>query len=320
MKISVLGCGRWGSFLSWYTSSHQGFDTYLWGVEDSPSYTTLRDNRRNEYVHLAPEITLTPCLQTAMDHADIIIISISSQALRGFIKRVAANGVGSKPIILCMKGIEVGSGKRLSEVCIEEGIDKNNIAVWIGPGHIQAFTQGIPNCMTIDSYDPNLKIRLANLFNSDLIRFYYGTDIIGNELGAATKNIMGICAGVLDGLGYGALKGPLMSRGAYEVSKLMQAMGGDSRSAYGLTHLGDYETTLFSEYSHNRQFGEQFAKNLTFGKLAEGVETTRAVHQLAQKYNVEMPITDAVYKILFENADIKTELNNLFTRSQKNEN
>lgn len=319
MNFTVLGCGRWGSFLSWYTSN-MGFDTYLWGPQEDPTYITLRDNRRNEYVNLLPAITLTPCLKTAIEHADVIIISISSQALRGFIKRVVAEGVGDKPIILCMKGIEVVSGKRLSEICIEEGINRDKIAVWIGPGHIQAFTQGIPNCMTIDSYNPELKVKLATLLNSELIRFYYGTDIIGNELGAATKNIMGICAGILDGLGYGALKGPLMSRGSYEVSKLIQALGGDPRSAYGLTHLGDYETTLFSEYSHNRRFGEQFARNLTFDKLAEGVETTRAVHTLALNNNVDMPITSGVYKLLFENGDIKTELSELFTRVQKSEN
>lgn len=319
MKISVLGCGRWGSFLSWYVSQ-LGHDTYLWGRTGCNTFTTLRDNRRNEYVRLRDDITLTDDLSVAVDHAETIIISISSQSLREFTGRIIKAGLGDKPVVLCMKGIEAETGKRLTEVMIEEGVKPEQLAVWIGPGHIQAFTKGIPNCMTIDSYDDNLKVRLAAELNSDLIRFYYGTDIIGNEIGAATKNIMGICAGVLDGLGYSALKGPLMSRGAYEVSKLMAAMGGDPKSAYGLTHLGDYETTLFSEYSHNRQFGEQFARGLDYGKLAEGVETTRAVHKLAEKYSVEMPITNAVYKVLFEKADIMTEFGALFSRKIKKEN
>ncbi|MEG1609318.1 MAG: NAD(P)H-dependent glycerol-3-phosphate dehydrogenase, partial [Clostridia bacterium] len=210
-------------------------------------------------------------------------------------------------------------GKRLSEVAIECGLDKNNIAVWLGPGHIQEFVKGTPNCMTIDSYNQQLIVQLVEWFHSPIIRFYYGNDMIGNEIGGATKNIIGIAAGMLDGCGYSSLKGPLMSRGVREVSRLVVALGGHEQTAYGLTHLGDYETTLFSKYSNNRSFGEKFIKGENFEKLAEGVMTTKAVVQLAKTLNVDMPITQCVYNLLFEKADPEEQLKKLFDRNVKHE-
>lgn len=130
--------------------------------------------------------------------------------------------------------------------------------------------------MVIDSENEKLKVSLVDAFRSDLIRFYYGSDLLGTEIGAAAKNVMGIAAGVLDVVCV-PLKGPLMSRGAREVARLIKAMGGDERSAYGLAHLGDYETTLFSPYSHNRKYGEMLAKGQRFEKLAEGVTTSAAM-------------------------------------------
>lgn len=320
MKFSVLGCGRWGSFISWYLSDKKGYDTCLYGRASSNAFQNLQSTRKNEYVSLNDKIILTSNLTEAIDFAEIIIISISSQNLREFVRDIVANyNIADKKIILCMKGLETPSGKRLTEVCIEEGVDKNNIAVWLGPGHIQDFTRNIPNCMTIDSYNKELTYFLVDNLASELIRFYYGDDIIGNEIGAACKNIMGICAGVLDGLGYSAMKGPLMVRGAFEVSKFITAMGGDGYTAYGLTHLGDYETTLFSKYSNNRNFGEKLALGLPFDKLAEGVKTSEAVYKKALQLNVDMPITEAVYQIIFEKANLKDTLASLFNRSVKTE-
>ena len=128
-------------------------------------------------------------------------------------QRVIQYHVSEKAFVLCMKGIETGTGKRLSEILVESGISPDKIAVWVGPGHIQSFVQGIPNCMVIDSENQALKVELVERFKSDLIRFYYGNDLLGTEIGAAAKNVMGIAAGVLDVVCV-PLKGPLMSRGA----------------------------------------------------------------------------------------------------------
>ncbi len=324
MKISVLGCGRWGSFIAWYLCNH-GHDVYSWGPEEDYSYKVLKETGKNEYVELDSRIHLTCDLQEAIEHAEIIIISISSQGLRGFMQRITAYDVSQKNFVLCMKGIEVSTGCRLSEVLTQSGISPDHIAVWVGPGHIQAFTAGIPNCMVIDSANQELKTKLANEFKSDLIRFYYGEDLIGTEIGAAAKNVMGIVAGVLDGCGYQALKGSLMTRGAREVARLIKAMGGNELSAYGLAHLGDYEATLFSEFSHNRMYGEMLVKEQKFSKLAEGVPTAAAMKALGEKYGVELPITCAVYELCYtESQDgyrkhCEKLLSKMFARDTKSE-
>ncbi len=302
MKVSVLGCGRWGSFIAWYLCNH-GHDVCSWGPEEDYSYQVLKETGKNEYVSLDNRILLTCDLKEAVERAEVIIISISSQGLRGFMKRITEYDVSKKDFVLCMKGIEVSTGCRLSQVLTESGISPERIAVWVGPGHIQAFTAGIPNCMVIDSANGELKQRLANAFKSDLIRFYYGEDLIGTELGAAAKNVMGIVAGVLDGCGYEALKGSLMTRGAREVARLIKAMGGNELSAYGLAHLGDYEATLFSAFSHNRTYGEMLMKDKKFSKLAEGVPTAAAMKALGEKYGVELPITCAVYELCYTESE-----------------
>ncbi len=317
MNISVLGCGRWGSFLAWYMNK-LGNRVTSYGPGDA-TYQALAATRENEYVKYPDGIRITDDLASAVDTADAVIVSISSQGLRGFLSKAVKAGLDQKNVILCMKGIEEGTGKRLSEIAVESGIPQNRVAVWVGPGHIQDFVKGIPNCMVIDSYDPAFTKFLADSFKSDLIRFYYGDDIIGTEIGAATKNIMGIVAGVLDGLGYVSLKGPLMARGAREVSRLIKAMGGNELSAYGLCHLGDYETTLFSPHSHNRAFGELFAKGREFHKLAEGVATARAVGELARMKNIDMPITDAVNRTIREKLSPHDMIKTLFGRDTKNE-
>ena len=318
MKVSVLGCGRWGSFIAWYLCNH-GHDVYSWGPEEDYSYKVLKETGKNEYVELDKRIHLTCDLEEAIAHAETIIISISSQGLRGFMQRITAYDVSDKNFVLCMKGIEVSTGCRLSEVLTQSGISSDRIAAWVGPGHIQAFTQGIPNCMVIDSANAALKKMLADEFKSDLIRFYYGEDLIGTELGAAAKNVMGIIAGVLDGCGYEALKGSLMTRGAREVARLIKAMGGNELSAYGLCHLGDYEATVFSPYSHNRLFGERFITGEPCDFLAEGYYTVKALVGLSERYGVELPICQTIYNVLYEGADRDEALGALFHRSLKQE-
>ena len=214
-----------------------------------------------------------------------------------------------------MKGIDIATGRRLSEVASAGSDRSNRVAVWIGPGHVQEFYAGIPNCMVIDSVDIEAKTLLVEAFSSELIRFYYGEDIIGNEIGAAAKNVIGIAAGMLDGLGLSTLKGALMSRGCREIARLISAMGGNELSAYGLCHLCDYEATVFSKFSHNREFGEKLIRGEKMEKLAEGYYTAKAIMDLSREYAVDMPICGAVYDIIYEGKDAKQALNGLFNRT-----
>jgi glycerol-3-phosphate dehydrogenase (NAD(P)+) len=320
MNITLLGCGRWGSFIAWYMDAVKHNNVMVWGRENDPLLENLIKTRKNEYVEFPKSITLTNDLTKAINHSDIIIISISSQAVRDLMSNVSKiTGYQNKTFVLCMKGIENSTGKRLSEVLIEAGVNPNNIAVWVGPGHIQEFTRMVPNCMIIDSYNPELTQHLVENFSSNLIRFYIGNDIIGSEIGAAAKNVMGIGAGMLDGLGYSVLKGALMARGAHEVAQLIKAKGGNELSAYGLCHLGDYEATLFSPHSHNRKFGEMFVKNEPFSKLAEGVATTSAMLKMANELNIELPITQSIFNILNNKSTPQQILDQLFSRENKRE-
>lgn len=316
-NIFVIGCGRWGSFITWYLD-RIGHKVTLYGRSSSERMKTLMETRENEYVKLEDSIQLTTNLELCLD-ADIIVISISSQTLYQVAEQLAELGVKDKTIVLCMKGIEIESGRRLTQVINDTVDHSNKVAVWLGPGHIQEFYRGVPNCMVIDSNDELVKDELIRSFSSDLIRFYYGTDLIGNEIGGAAKNVIGIAAGILDGLDISSLKGALMARGTREIGRLIAAMGGDENSAYGLCHLGDYEATLFSKHSQNRAFGESVVMKTGYKKLAEGYYTVKALRNLGKSYGVELPICDAVYAVLYEDVDVKEAFGRLFQRSLKNE-
>lgn len=313
MNFTVLGSGRWGSFITWYLS-YLEYSVTEWGRPESRAFAELMKTRRNEYVEIPERVRLTSDLGEAVQDSDVVIISIKSQALRSLARLGAEHGLLNKRVVLCMKGIEEDSGLRLTEIMESEGYKKENLAVWVGPGHIQEFVAKKPNCMVIDGYDREYVKMLVDALKSPLIRFYYGDDIIGSEVGAAAKNVIGIAAGVLDGVGLPSLKGPLMARGAREVARLIHAMGGNELSAYGLCHLGDYETTLFSPHSNNRRFGELLASGRPFDKLAEGVYTAKAMKMLGEKYGVELPITTAVYNVIYEGKHPYTEIVSMFDR------
>ena len=317
MKVGVAGCGRWGSLIGWYLD-RKGHDVTLYGRASSASMQRFIKERKNDLLTLPESVTLSTDISFALD-SEVIVIAIASQSLRSFLSQLAALDLRDKIIVLCMKGIEVETTKRLSEI-VEEILDPScRVAVWLGPGHVQEFYSGIPNCMVIDSKDENVKNLLVDEFSSELIRFYYGTDIVGNEIGAAAKNVIGIAAGMLDGMGLSTLKGALMSRGTREIARLIKIMGGNELSAYGLCHLGDYEATVFSKYSHNRRFGEAFVRGESFDSLAEGYYTVVAMVKLSEAYGVELPICRAVYDMLYNGNDAKETMEALFKRSFKKE-
>ena len=319
MNISVLGCGRWGSCIAWYLDKI-GHNVLTCGLADAPEFIELKNTRKNDYLAFPPSIEVSSDLERAVNRAEVIVISISSQHLRSYFSQISKYELDGKIIVLCMKGVEAATGKRLSEIVgefVDE--DKTPIAVWVGPGHPQDYVRGIPNCMVIDSNNREIKEKLVSEFTSELIRFYLGTDLIGSEIGAAAKNVIGIAAGMLDGLNYTSLKGALMARGTREIARLIKALGGNEMSAYGLCHLGDYEATLFSKWSHNRKFGEDLVKGIKYDKLAEGVMTSKALYRLGIEKSVDIPIVNSVYSVLFKNVDAKEALGKLFIRSVKKE-
>ena len=317
MNIFVIGCGRWGSLITWYLD-RIGHRVTLYGRKSSPKMQAFLATRQNDLLTLPPSVALTTELN-GIESAETVIISVGSQSLRSLLGEAPMQALRDKTVVLCMKGLEMGTGQRLSQIAAECLHPSNAVAVWLGPGHVQEFYRGIPNCMVIDSEREDVKRRLVQAFSSDLIRFYYGGDMIGNEVGAAAKNVVGIAAGFLDGVEMSSLKGALMSRGTREVARLIKAMGGSELSAYGLCHLGDYEATVFSPYSHNRQFGEAFIRHQDFHRLAEGFYTVEALMLLGRQYGVELPICRAVHDILYEHAAPQATLQSLLRRGLRAE-
>lgn len=317
MKIAVIGCGRWGSLITWYLD-RLGHDLTLYGRASSAHMARFLRERRNDLLTLPESVGLTTNISDVRN-AEVIVISIASQGLRGLWRELRTLELKNKIFVLCMKGIEIETGKRLSEISEEYADPSCGIAVWLGPGHVQEFYAGIPNCMVIDSKNDDVKKMLVDAFSGELIRFYYGMDLIGNEVGAAAKNVIGIAAGMLDGMKLSTLKGALMSRGTREIARLIDAMGGNELSAYGLCHLGDYEATVFSPYSHNRLFGERFIMGEECDFLAEGYYTVKALVGLSERYGVELPICQTIYNVLYEGADRDEALGALFHRSLKQE-
>jgi len=254
-----------------------------------------------------------------VEEAETVVISIGAQGLQKLMEELKPLNLEGKTFVLCMKGLEIGTGRRLSQIAKENLPASCHIAVWLGPGHVQEFYNGIPNCMVIDSEEEEVKHRLISAFSGELIRFYYGSDLLGNEVGAAAKNVVGIAAGFLDGLGLSTLKGALMSRGTREVGRLIRAMGGNELSVYGLCHLGDYEATVFSPYSQNRRFGQCFVEGKPYDKLAEGYYTVEALLDLGHRYGVELPICQVVHDVLYEGVAPRAAIQNLMNRDLKGE-
>ncbi|MCK5130629.1 MAG: glycerol-3-phosphate dehydrogenase [Candidatus Sabulitectum sp.] len=317
MKITVLGCGRWGSFHLWYAAK-LGYQVTGWEPADSENFALLVKNRSNPYLALPDSVFLTTDLERALD-ADQIIISLPAQLFRGLASQLAEYDLSGTDVVLCMKGLELSTGKRLSVVAEEEGLHHRSLSIWVGPGHPQDFVAGVPGCMLISSLDEDASIRITERMGSPLVRMYRSTDLIGCEIGAAAKNVVGIAAGMLDGMKMSGLKGALMARAPQEVARLVQASGGDWRSVYGLSHLGDYEATLFSKFSRNRNFGESLVREEKMSGLAEGVPTSHAMLSLAGRLSVELPITSMVRSIIDGETDLRTAIGQLFLRPQKEE-
>lgn len=317
--IAVIGCGRWGTFLAWYHAEIMGRDVVLLGPdEENATYKELKETRRNQYLTLPDKVTLSCDQPQAIRDAEYVFISIHSQDLRALCRGMNPDDIRGKQFVLAMKGIEKDTGKRLTEVFYEERPEAK-VGIFVGPGHVEEMVRGVPSCMVVDSSDTAYRHQLMELMNSKLIRVYEGTDIVGNEIGAAAKNVIGIAAGYMDGLSLHQLKGALMARGCYEVGRIIRTMGGNFITAYGLSHLGDYEATLFSTHSKNRMYGEYLAEKKPIDWYAEGVETCAAIHKLAKENAIDIPIIDAIYKVLFQDASYEEMINSIFERSSKSE-
>jgi glycerol-3-phosphate dehydrogenase (NAD(P)+) len=328
LRIAVIGDGGWGTTLAIHLS-RKGFTTRLWGA--FPEYITLLKSKRENVkflpgVKIPESVVIAASLEEALKEADLMIMAIPSQHMRGVMTRLKAYDLRDALFVSVTKGIENGTLKRMSEV-IEEIVKPKALAVLSGPTIALEVANGAPTTVVSSSQDLVTAKRIQDIFMSEKLRVYTNTDVIGVELGGSLKNIVAIAAGICDGLGFGTnAKAALLTRGITEIVRLGLAMGAKQETFYGLSGLGDLTTTCVSPYSRNRWLGEEIGRGKRLGEVlketemvVEGVTTSKSAYELAKKYKVEMPITEEIYKVLYEHKDPKIAVRDLMTRSPKME-
>ncbi len=330
MKIAVLGAGAWGTTLS-DMLARNGVDTVLWAREPDV-VASIRENREN--AAFLPGVTLSDNLKVESDPeiafagANYFLVVIPSQfirpALEGFRDILPDN-----PVIVCAsKGIELDSLAPMSKVVAEalEG-KRPRYASLSGPSFAAEVSADMPTTVSLGCEDHELGRELQDAFSTPFFRVYFTPDYRGVELGGAVKNVIAIAAGISDGLGFGHdARAALITRGLAEMSRLGQAMGGQIRTFMGLSGMGDLVLTCTGDLSRNRQVGLKLGKGQKLDDIinemkavAEGVKTTKALYNLSKKLKVELPITEQVYAILYEDKDPAKAVKDLMSRGLKDE-
>lgn len=334
VKIAVLGAGSWGTILA-NLLVENGHQVELWG-NDPKKVAEINEQHTNTHYlpdfKIDPQLHATIDLNVALDQVDVVLFVIPTQAIRAVAEQIVPVMIAKKvkPVIVtASKGLEQGTHKRISEVLIEAipETNRNGIVVLSGPSHAEDVAQKDITTLTAASSDLIQAQWIQEIFMNDYFRLYTNPDVVGVEMGAALKNVIALGAGALNGLGYGDnTKAALMTRGLAEISRLGVAMGANPLTFIGLSGVGDLIVTGTSVHSRNWRAGNALGKGqkladvlANMGMVVEGVATCKAAYELAQQRSVDMPITRAIYNVLYEDCDIKTEIAYLMRRSGKPE-
>lgn len=328
MKVSVIGSGSWGTAVA-VMLANKGYEIKLWSWIQEETDRLTRDRENKEFLPGVPfpeNICCTHDIKECCDNSDLIITAAPSPATRTTAKTLAPHVKPGQKLVNISKGLENGSLKRLSEVYKEE-IPQADISVMSGPSHAEEVSRGLPTTNVVASEHEETAKYIQDILMSDNFRIYTSTDIIGVELGGALKNVIALCAGISDGLGYGDnTKAALMTRGLAEIARLGEAMGAKPVTFMGLSGVGDLIVTCTSMHSRNRRagilLGEGNSLEETLNKVhmvVEGVNTATAAHELAHRYKVEMPIVEQAYGILYEGKNARDAVLSLMTREKKGE-
>ena len=331
MRAAVIGAGGWGTTLAEILVD-RGHETTLWAR--SPERAT-EIRQAHENVTYLPGIRLKDALRVTHDSAalhdqHLYVFAVPSQATREVVAelRTALNPSPDNVFVTASKGIERGTLKRMTEVLAEVlAIESDRTLALSGPSHAEETARGIPTAVVIAGEDHSLAKEVQTAMVLPTFRIYSSPDVIGVELSGALKNVIAICAGIIDGLGYGDnTKAALITRGLAEMRRLGIALGADEHTFAGLAGLGDLVVTCESRHSRNRFVGEQIGKGRALKDIlsemrmiAEGVGTTESAKALAELHRIEMPIVEATYQILFEGKDPRQATMELMTRGPKTE-
>ena len=333
IPLTLFGAGSWGTALAVHLAEN-GRDVTLW-ARDSGAVQYMKTHRRNRsYLPDAviPEsVTVTDDLDEAASAADVWGIAVPSQEVRSFAEKLYPQLRRDAIPVSLAKGIENGSLMTMSQVLKDEfapPLDGGRIGVLYGPSHAEEVAEGRPTTVVAAAGDASVAERIQKTFMTERLRVYVNTDVVGVEIGGSAKNVLALAAGMSDGVGYGDnAKAALVTRGIAEIKRLGLAMGADPMTFAGLAGIGDLVVTCMSRHSRNRSLGEEIGRGRKLDEaldemqmVAEGVRTTQSIHDLAQRHGIEMPITEAVYAILFEDQRPHDMMEALMTRSAKREN
>ncbi|HFE64077.1 MAG TPA: NAD(P)H-dependent glycerol-3-phosphate dehydrogenase [Caldithrix sp.] len=329
-KISVIGAGSWGTTLANLLSA-KGHDTLLYVYEEDQyvQMTSLRINQKYlPGIQLEKALKFTHSLDEASSFARTIVLAVPSHAVRGVMNVLNAHNLSEKLFINVAKGIENDTLLRMSQVIQQvSGVNDSQIVSLYGPSHAEEVSRGVATAVVSASSSLESARKVRQIFRTDYFRVYSSADIIGVELGGSLKNVIAIAAGIADGAGFGDnTKAALMTRALVEMTRLGVKMGAQVQTFSGLSGIGDLIVTCMSRHSRNRHVGEQIGRGKTLQEVldemvmvAEGVKTTRSVHQLQKEYKVEMPISEEVYKVLFKGKNPHHAVRDLMTRDPKEE-
>lgn len=331
-KIAVLGAGSWGTALAMVLSDN-GHEVKLWSHNEQ-HVTSMKNTYKNEKylpgIKIPERIEFFSNMEKAVEGVSAIVLVVPSKAMREVCKDLTRYLTGEKVLLIHgAKGIEPGTRLRISEVISEE-ISKElygEVVVLSGPSHAEEVSLRHPTTVTASSLDMNLAQKAQDLFINEKFRVYTTTDMIGVELGGSLKNIIALGAGISDGLGYGDnAKAALITRGLAEISRLGTSMGANPLTFLGLAGVGDLIVTCTSTHSRNWKAGNLLGQGIKvdevleqMGMVVEGIRTTQAAYQFAQQQEIEMPITEGIYQLLFKEADPKEIVDQLMTRVRRNE-
>ncbi|GAA1621536.1 NAD(P)H-dependent glycerol-3-phosphate dehydrogenase [Kribbella alba] len=329
-KVAVFGAGSWGTAFA-TVLAQAGNQVSVWGRRESLCDAINTRHENPDYLpglRLPDAITATHDPAAAADGAEAIVLAVPSQSLRANLKDWAGVLPSAVPLVSLMKGVEVGTTKRMSEVIAElTGAGPERIAVVSGPNLAREIAEGQPAAAVVACADEGTAARLQKLCHSSTFRPYTNTDVIGCELGGATKNVIALAVGMAIGLGFGDnARASVITRGLVETARLGTALGADEHTFSGLAGLGDLVATCSSPLSRNRTFGEKLGQGMTVAEIAgatrqvaEGVKSCASISELAHHHDVEMPIAEHVTKVVAGQLTPKDMLFSLVSRSAKSE-
>lgn len=308
--------------------AQNGYEAIVWDRKEETVHEINEFHTNDKFLKglkLPKSLIATTDLQKAIEHSDFVVLAVPSSAVREMAGRIKPYLSGEETIVSIAKGVDPKTLKPLSQV-IHDVLGKDPV-ILSGPSHAEEVAQDLPTTLVASSKNELAMVRVQETFSSNTLRIYRNHDLMGVEISGAVKNIIALAAGISDGIGYGDnAKAALMTRGMAEIIRIGEKMGAQTDTFYGLTGMGDLIVTCTSMHSRNRRCGiligqGKSAEEATreIGMVVEGIKATQAFYELSRKYNVEMPITDSVHQILFEDVAPKDAVYNLMTRDLKRE-